>query len=132
MSSSGSLMSKPFDEVYALIEEMTLNNFQWSSKKVNPKKVASVHELDDLSILATQLVSISKKLDNMGVSSSKSILVHIEESMFGSGSDPNESRVESLNAINNRPNNLLSNAYSLGWLNYPNLNWSKNQNGSNI
>ncbi|XP_020596076.1 DExH-box ATP-dependent RNA helicase DExH8-like, partial [Phalaenopsis equestris] len=49
-----SLMSKPFDETYSLIEEMATNNFQGPSKRVNPIKIASVHDNNVLSALTSQ------------------------------------------------------------------------------
>jgi len=33
VAAGGTLMKKTEDEAYKLIEEMTLNNFQWSNKK---------------------------------------------------------------------------------------------------
>jgi len=35
----GTLMSKNKDETYNLIEEMALNNFQWSIKQPNPGRL---------------------------------------------------------------------------------------------
>ena len=35
----GTFMNKIEDEAYNLIEEMALNNFQWSSKRAQPKRV---------------------------------------------------------------------------------------------
>jgi len=35
----GTLMRKTEDEAYNLIKEMALNNFQWSTKRGQPKRV---------------------------------------------------------------------------------------------
>ncbi|KAH0462133.1 hypothetical protein IEQ34_009708 [Dendrobium chrysotoxum] len=45
-------------------------SMELSSKSFNPRKVASVYEGDALSILTTQVVVISEKMDNIGVSAS--------------------------------------------------------------
>ena len=38
-AAGGTLMSKTDDEAYNLIEEMALNNFQWSIKQPNPGRL---------------------------------------------------------------------------------------------
>jgi len=40
-------MNKTKYESYNLIEEMTFNNFQWSSEGTQPKRVGGKLELDD-------------------------------------------------------------------------------------
>ena len=42
----GTLMSKIKDEAYNLIEEMTLNNFQWSAERAKPRRVGGKLEVD--------------------------------------------------------------------------------------
>lgn len=44
VAAGGFLMSKPFDETYALIDRMTDNNFQLLFERLNPRKLASVYE----------------------------------------------------------------------------------------
>jgi len=39
VAAGGTLMNKTKDAAYNLIEEMALNNFQWSSKRAQPKRV---------------------------------------------------------------------------------------------
>ncbi|RXM22325.1 hypothetical protein EO238_24405, partial [Citrobacter sp. AAK_AS5] len=60
-AAGGSLMSKRFDEAYSLIEEMATNNFQWPSEWVNPKRVASVHDSDMMTMIVSQIAALSKK-----------------------------------------------------------------------
>jgi len=36
-AAGGTLMNKTEDEAYNLIEEITLNNFQWSTERGQPK-----------------------------------------------------------------------------------------------
>ena len=40
------LMNKAEDETYNLIEEMVLNNYQWSNKRGQPKRVGDKLELN--------------------------------------------------------------------------------------
>ncbi|PKU84749.1 hypothetical protein MA16_Dca008159 [Dendrobium catenatum] len=60
-------MSKLFEEAYDLIVEIVINNYRWPSDRVIPKRVASIYEFDVLSILTTQVATIFKKLDIIGV-----------------------------------------------------------------
>ena len=51
----GMLMNKTKDEAYNLIEEMTLNNFQWSTERGQPKWVGVKFEVDALTLLSTKV-----------------------------------------------------------------------------
>jgi len=44
----GTLMSKTEEEAYNLIEEMALNNYQWSSERGQPKTVRGKYDIDAL------------------------------------------------------------------------------------
>ena len=44
------LMSKTEDEAYNLIEEMELNNFQWSAEQTQPKRVGGKHKVDGITL----------------------------------------------------------------------------------
>ena len=46
----GTLMHKTEDEAYNLIEEMALNNFQWSSERSQSKWVGGKLEVDALTL----------------------------------------------------------------------------------
>ena len=43
---------------------MVLNNCQWPSEKVTPKKPSGVHELDVFNNLAVQVLLLTKKLQS--------------------------------------------------------------------
>jgi len=58
-------MNKTEDEAYNLIKEMSLNNFQWSSKRAQPKRVGGKLELDAISILSSKVDAISQKLKHL-------------------------------------------------------------------
>jgi len=47
-------MNKTKDEAYNLIEEMVLNNFQWSDERGQPKQVGGNLEVDVLTLLSTK------------------------------------------------------------------------------
>jgi len=48
----GTLMNKTEDEDYNLINEMTLNNFESSTEKGQPKRVGGKLEVDALTLLS--------------------------------------------------------------------------------
>jgi len=48
-------MSKTEDEAYSLIEEMMLNNFQWSTERTQPKRVRDKFEVDALTLLSAKV-----------------------------------------------------------------------------
>jgi len=48
----GTLMSKTKDEAYNLIEEMALNNYQWSNEPYQPNRVGGKFDVDALLCLS--------------------------------------------------------------------------------
>ena len=61
-SVGGALMSKSANEAYQLLEDMALNNCQWSNARATPKKPSRVHELDVFNNLAVQVLLLTRKL----------------------------------------------------------------------
>ena len=51
----GTLMSKTEEQSYNLIEEMALNNYQWSSQQGQPKRVGGKYEINVLTLLAAKM-----------------------------------------------------------------------------
>ena len=51
VTASGILISKTYDEAYNLIEEIKLNNSQWSFKRGQPKRVGGKFDADVLNLL---------------------------------------------------------------------------------
>ena len=49
------LMSKTEEEAYNLIEEMVLNNYQWSNDRGEPKRVGGKYDINALSLLTANL-----------------------------------------------------------------------------
>ena len=60
-------MSKMEEEAYNLIEEMALNNFQWSSERAQPKRVGGKFELDAITLLTAKMDAMTQKLDKLNV-----------------------------------------------------------------
>jgi len=63
----GTLMSETKDEAYNLIEEIALNNFQWSTGWGQPKWVRGKLEVDALTFLSAKVDAMSQRLDRINV-----------------------------------------------------------------
>jgi len=63
----GTLMNKRKDEAYSLIEEMTFNNFQWSTERGQSKRVGGKLEVDALTLLSAKVNAMTRRLDRMNV-----------------------------------------------------------------
>ena len=50
-AAGGMLMSKTEKKAYNLIEEMALNNYQWSNERGQPKRVGGKYDIDALTLL---------------------------------------------------------------------------------
>ena len=48
-------MSKTENEAYNLIEEMTLNNFQWCTERAQPRQVRGKVEVDAITLLSAKV-----------------------------------------------------------------------------
>jgi len=66
-AAGGTLINKTDDEAYNLIEEMALNNFQWSTEQGQPKQVGGKLEIDALSLLSAKVDAMTQRLDRMNV-----------------------------------------------------------------
>jgi len=51
------------DKAYSLIEEMVLNNFQWSNKRGQPKRVRDKLEVDALTLVKTKVDVMTQRND---------------------------------------------------------------------
>ena len=61
------LMNKIEDETYNLIEEMALNNFQWSTKRGQAKRFGGKLEVDALTLLSAKVDTMTQSLDRINV-----------------------------------------------------------------
>jgi len=55
----GTLMNKTEDKAYNLIEEIALNNYQWSNERIRPERVGDKLELDAISMFFTKVDAMS-------------------------------------------------------------------------
>jgi len=57
------LMNKTEDETYNLINEMVLNNYQWSDDRGQPKRVGGKLEVDALALLTAKVDAMTQRVD---------------------------------------------------------------------
>jgi len=67
-AAGGTLMSKTEEEAFNLIEEMALNNYQWSSEYGQLKRVGGKFDVDALTLLTAKMDAMTQKLDILNVS----------------------------------------------------------------
>ena len=133
-AAGGALMGKSSDEAFDLLEEMAANNYQWPSERVNPKRAASINEMEAISTLAAQVNALTKKLDSMTVhgvhalNSSNGVCEQCGDSHLSSFCPMNAESAQFIGNHNpSQRNNPYSNSYNPGWRNHPNFSWN-NQN----
>ena len=66
-ATGGTLLSKMEDEVYNLIEVMTLNHYQWSNECGQPKRVGDKFDVDALTLLTAKMDAMTQTLDRLSV-----------------------------------------------------------------
>ena len=139
-TTEGTLVKKIEDEAYNLIEDMTLNNFQWSRERAQHKRGRDKLELDAISMLSSKANAISQKLERLNVNSVSSSTPSLSYDICGSvdcltvhcqvGSPFAQDVRDQVNYVNYyhpRPtNDPFSSTYNLGWRNHPNLSYKSN------
>jgi len=139
-AAGGSLMNKTEDEVYNLIEEMTLNNFQWSNEQGQLKLVGGKIEIDALTLLNAKVDAMTQRLErlNVNVVSSSApppsceicdfINCLTESGQVGSPfAQDTSNQVNYVKNFNPRhTNDPYSSTYNLGWRNHPNFLYRPN------
>jgi len=123
------LMSKMEEGAYNLIEDMALNNYQWSSECGQPKRVGGKYDIDALTLLTVKMDVMTQKLDKLNVNAVNSCalspccdicgsLDHVTEN-FQVGNPFAPPPVDHATCVNNfqpRPNHdPYSNSYNPGW-----------------
>lgn len=81
---------------YGLLDELTSNNYQWTSKDSKPRTMARVAEID----AASQLAAINQRLDKLSANSVKTNIIcencvgnhEMAECPMGGGTSPILSR----------------------------------------
>jgi len=61
-ATGGMLISKTEDNAYNLIEEMALNNYRWSSKRGQAKRVGGKFDVDSLTLLTVKMDAMTQSL----------------------------------------------------------------------
>jgi len=137
-------MRKTKDEAYNLIEEMTLNNFQWSTYRTQPKQVGGKLGVDVITLLSAKVDVMTQRLNQMNINVVNSStpspdeicgsIEHITLNCQVGGpffKDPNE--VHYVQNFNLRPtNDPYSNTYNPGSKNHPNFCYKLNPNTANM
>ncbi|KAL5538669.1 hypothetical protein UlMin_044627 [Ulmus minor] len=132
-ASNGALMSKTYNEAYALLERMASNNYQWPTERVPAgRRVAGVHEVSEITSLTAQIASLVNTLNNQQATPHQSV-----NSVQGTGEscvlcngnhrfESCPSNPESVSYVGNmnRNNNPFSNTYNPGWRQHLNFSWS--------
>ena len=62
-------MNKTEDEAYNLIEEIVLNNYQWSNERSQPKRVGGKLELHAIALLYAKVDAMTQGLEHLYVNS---------------------------------------------------------------
>lgn len=66
-AAGGTLMNKTKDETYYLIEAITLNNFQLSNERGQPKQVEGKLEIDALTLRYAKVDAMTQRLERLNV-----------------------------------------------------------------
>ena len=66
-AAGGTLMAKTEGEAHDLIEEMTLINYQWFTKRRQLKRVGDKFDVGALALLTVEMDAMTQRLDRLNV-----------------------------------------------------------------
>jgi len=134
-------MNKTEDEAYHLIEEITLNNFQWSTKQDQPKRVKGCYDSNALTSFSAKVDAMTQRLDRMNINA-VNFSTHSPYEICGSiehvtlnyqvGSPFSKDPSKVNYAQNFNPGPAKSSTYNSGWKNHLNLSYRFNPNSVNM
>lgn len=109
-----------------LIEEMALNSHQCNSRE--KKKVARIHGINSMTLLAAQVEALSQKLDTLHSPRDELWWLWCGHSSYDYpifvGSLAPIDQVDYVDNTMRGHGNSYSNTFNLGWRNHPNFSWS--------
>ncbi|KAJ9545367.1 hypothetical protein OSB04_025074, partial [Centaurea solstitialis] len=119
-AAGGALMNKSYEEAVELIENLAEHSY--ATPRSATRRVASVHESDELKEIKAQLAAITNQLKGTSIQPAEAI-----PELFPASEEPEQ--VQFLQNRNNRPrNDPFSNTYNEGWRNHPHLQWREPSN----
>ena len=62
------LIGKSSEALNALLEEMTSNNYHWSSKRASPRRSGGKYDVDGMTFLTSRVDALAQRLDRVGTS----------------------------------------------------------------
>jgi len=78
-------MGKSIKAARALLEEMTSNNYHWSSKRVISKRTSRVYGVNAVDLLASKVDALAQRFDRLETPSSGSLPGSSSGAMFKVG-----------------------------------------------
>ncbi|XP_073309941.1 uncharacterized protein [Primulina huaijiensis] len=128
-AAGGTIFAKSPDQAYDLLEQMTINSYQWPSERSGVKKQAGIYAIDPITSLTAQVSALTTQIAAMNKASTSEVenaLVVTEEPHI-----PDEAHY-----INNRNfggyggyrGNPPPNTYHPGLRNHENFSYANNKN----
>jgi len=64
-AAGGALIGKSIEAAKALLEEMTSNNYHWSSDRATPQRGGGKHSVDAVTLLASRVDALAQRLEKV-------------------------------------------------------------------
>ncbi|XP_050915581.1 uncharacterized protein LOC127130652 [Lathyrus oleraceus] len=133
-AAGGSLMDKPYDEAYELVENMAQNHFQWGGErdaveKSTPK--SGMYEVNNIDRVNAKVDALTQKIESLTITPATTVAAITPNSeLCGT---PGHTNVDCqllvgvpTNQINYAQGNPYSNTYNHGWRNHMNFSYKSN------
>lgn len=126
----GTIFAKSPEQAYELLEQMTINSYQWPSERAGVKKQVGMYSVDPITSLTTQVSVLASQIAAMNKGG------QIPPSEVVAISNEEGPSLEEAQYINNRGyggysgyrTNLVPNQYHPGLRNHKNFSYANNKN----
>ena len=119
----GTLNSKTPEQAQDLIEQMTMNNYQWSTARTKLSRQVGVYDVDAVTALAAQMEAMNKKIDGLTLSQNQSKFIKCDSYREEDGTQECSGVSNYSGTVPRNLNKPYNNTYKSGWRNHPNFSW---------
>ena len=133
-AAGSTLMDKPYNEAYQLIESMTHNHYQWGSERTSvekPQPKGGMYELSSFDHVNAKVDALTQKIENLTITPAATVAAVAPNCEICGV--PGHVALEcqlltgiSTDQVNYAQGNPYSNTYNPGWKNHPNFSYKTN------
>ena len=110
----GTLNNKTPKQEQDLIEQMTMDNYQWSTARTKPSRQVGVYDVDAVTALTAQIEAMNKKIDGLTLSQNQPKFMKCDSYREKDRTQECSGVANYFGTVPHNLNNPYNNTYNLG------------------